>query len=236
MTNRVFAAISVRELPVPSAHRPLPKKEKQYYRVAVADDSELMREGIACVVEREKQFRVCGFAGDKKGTVALIEREKPDLLLLNLFLRDADGVDLLKGLVARFPAVRIVVSSAGSQELYGQRLLLAGAASYLPRRATARDLLAAMRLALGKQSAISRPTKHRQRGGAKAPSIEKLTDRELHVFRLIGRGMGTGDIARELGLSPRTIEYYREQIKQKLGYPNTSVLHKGAWEWSRRAP
>jgi DNA-binding NarL/FixJ family response regulator len=205
---------------------------RKQYRVAIADDNELMREGIACVVERDKQFCICGFATDKKGTITLLEEQKPDLLLLNLFLRDADGLDLLKHLVARFPGTRIVVSSAGSQELYGQRLLHAGASSYLSRRATAQDLLGAIRLAMKKKPPVTRPVKHHRRSVAKASSTSALTDRELHVFRLIGRGMGTGDIARELGLSPRTIEYYREQIKIKLGYRDTPALRKGAFEWS----
>ena len=177
-----------------------------------------MREGISCVVAREKGFKICGVAVDKKSTLALVEGKKPDVLLLSFFLDDCDGMDLVKDLAARFPRTRIVVTAAGSQELYAERLLHAGASACLPPRTTAHDLIDAIRKAVAPKRSRSREIRPRRRSGAGAPSLSALTDRELHVFRLIGRGRGTGDIARELGLSRKTIEYYREQIKSKLGY------------------
>src|SRR5436190_13728873 len=90
-----------------------------------------MREGISSVLRREKNFKICGFAVDKKSTFTLVEEKKPDLLLLSLFLKDADGIDLVKHLAACFPETRGVVTAAGSQELYSERLLQAGASACL---------------------------------------------------------------------------------------------------------
>jgi DNA-binding NarL/FixJ family response regulator len=193
-----------------------------------------MREGISCVVAREKGFKICGVAVDKKSTLALVEGKTPDVLLLSLFLRDCDGMDLVKDIAARFPRTRVVVTAAGSQELYAERLLRAGASACLPPRTTAHDLIDAIRRAVAPTRLRSREVGPRGRNNAGSPSLSALTDRELHVFRLIGRGGGTGDIARELGLSRKTIEYYRAQIKSKLGYHDTGALRKGAFEWAQR--
>ncbi len=193
-----------------------------------------MREGISCVVGREKELKVCGVAHDKKSTLALVEKGKPDVLVLNLFLRGCDGIDLVKAIVARFPQTRVILTNTRSQESYAERLLHAGALAWLPPRATARELIDAIRKAVAPARDSSRPIRHRGRSSGGAPSFSALTDRELHVFRLIGRGGGTGDIARELGLSRKTIEYYRERIKSKLDYADTDALRKGATQWVRR--
>lgn len=216
-----------------TASRVQPAVRRQY-RIAIAEDDELMREGISCVVAREKEFKVCGVAADKKSTLALVEGKKPDVLVLSLFLRDCDGIDLVKNLAARFPQTRIVVTAAGDHEFYAERLLHAGASAWLPPRSTAHDLIEAIRKAVAPNRGDFRPIRHRVAAAQVRPSLSALTDRELHVFRLIGRGGGTGDIARELGLSRKTIEYYRAQIKSKLGYNDTGALRKGAIEWAQR--
>lgn len=210
----------------------------QRYRIAIAEDNELMREGITAILHREKGFSICGFAVDKKSTLTLVEEKKPDVLLLSLFLKGADGLDLVKHLAARFRQTQVVITAAGSQELYSERLLRAGASACLsPARTTARDLIDAIRKAIApKPLAHSRSTLRRGGRSKGSLSLPALIDRELHVFRLIGRGGGTGDIARELGLSRRTVEYYREQIKRKLGYRDAAALHKGAFEWAQRMP
>jgi DNA-binding NarL/FixJ family response regulator len=208
--------------------------DKRQYRIAIAEDDELMREGISCVVAREKEFKICGVAADKKSTPCSGGEKKPDALLLNLFLAGCDGIDLLKDLTARFPQTRVVVTATRNQESYAERLLHAGASAWLPPRTTARDLIDAIRKVVAPKRGPSRPIRRRGRSSAGAPSFSALTDRELHVFRLIGRGGGTGDIARELGLSRKTIEYYRAQIKSKLGHKDTDALRKGAFQWAQR--
>ncbi|MBA3351383.1 MAG: response regulator transcription factor [Blastocatellia bacterium] len=171
--------------------------DQRQYRVAIAEDDELTREGISCVVAREKEFKICGVADDKKSTLELMEGKKPDVLLFNLFLDGCDGIDLLKDLAARFPQTRVVVTGTQNQESYAERLLHAGASAWLPRRATAHELIDALRRAVAPQPGCSRPIRHVGRSSEGPPSFSALTDRELHVFRLIGRGGGTGNIARE---------------------------------------
>ncbi len=143
---------------------------------------------------------------------------------------------MLKDIAARFPQTRVVVTATQNQELYAERLLHAGASAWLPRRATARELIDALRRAVAPKCGSSRPIRHRVRNSAGPPSFSALTDRELHVFQLIGAGLGTGRIAQELGLSRKTIETYREHIKLKLGYSNAEALRKGALEWTHHSP
>ena len=203
----------------------------QQYRIAIANNNELLREGIACVIRREKEFSICGFAGDRKNILALVEQQKPDVLLLEFHIDDFDALDLVKGLTVVSPRTRIVVIGVSSKELYGERLLHAGAATYFPSRVTAEQLLGAIRRVAAPESTGTRDV---QRTAPDNIGVSALTDRELHILCLIGRGHGTGDIARQLGLSRKTIEYYREQIKTKLDYRDASQLRKGAFEWARR--
>src|SRR4030095_546847 len=88
------------------------------YRIAIAEENELMHEGISSVLRRQEEFSICGVAVDKKSTLTIVEEKKPDVLLLSLFLKGADGIDLVKHLAARFPETRVVVTAAGSHELY----------------------------------------------------------------------------------------------------------------------
>ena len=190
-----------------------------------------MREGMASVLRRDSRFEICGVGCDRRSALTVVEETKPDVLLLSFLLENCDVLDLIKDVTARLPATRIIVTAMLSAELYCERLLRAGAFSCLPRsRTTGSELIDTVRSAVA-----ARPERARQtHSPSEAASISSLTDRELHVFRLIGRGVGTGDIARELGLSRKTIETYREKIKAKLRYHDTAELHRGAFEWARR--
>jgi len=202
-------------------------------RVAIAEDNEFMREGMAAVLRRQSRLEICGVAADRRSTLKLVEKEKPDVLLLSFLLENCDVIDLIKDIIARFPQTRLIVTAMLSAELYCERLLRAGAFACLPRsRTSASELIDTVRSAVAGKSGGVRQTRGQIEPAA--ASISSLTDRELHVFRLIGRGVGTGDIARELGLSRKTIETYREKIKRKLGYRDTGELHRGAFEWARR--
>ncbi len=215
--------------------RPTPtSRRSSVLLIAVAEDDELMREGICFVLTSEKQLKLCGVAADRKSVLELVEKKKPDILLLKLFLHDGDGIDLVKAIAARFPKTAVIVTSVTNPELYEHRLLEAGAQACLPVRARARDLRDVVRGAAAPKPASPRVTGRGVKTKDILTSLTKLTDRELHVFRLIGRGVGTGEIARKLGLSRKTIEYYRERIKTKLGYRDSTELHQRAFEWAQR--
>ena len=206
------------------------------YSVLIVDDDELIRRGIAAVISDESDFSVCGLAANEAGAVRLLERHKPDLLLLDLSLGHRDSMQFLKDISGRFAETKIIILSDEQHGGYGERGLEIGAAGYLAKSASAVHLIATMRaVAAGPGYAQSRrrslPTAKKRAG-----SVIGLTDRELHVFRLIAAGLGTSRIAQELRISRKTVETHREHIKLKLGYSNAEALRKGALEWAYHSP
>jgi len=204
--------------------------------VVIADDSTVAREGIAAIIHRKRGYPVLGLATDQRTTSELVEKHQPDLLVLEPFFGHHDGIFLLKQLAARFPRTRILAVSRESEEIYAERALRAGASGYWMKTETQEELIRAIDTVLAGELYVSpwialravhqvvhRPAKH--------PKVPNLTDRELHVFSLIGAGFGTTKIAQELGISPKTVETYHEHIKLKLGYPDADALHQGAREW-----
>ena len=207
------------------------------YNVLVVDDAELIRRGIAAIISAEPDFSICGLAGDEATAVRLLERHQPDLLLLDLSLGHRDGIQFLKNIAGRLAGTLIIALSEYGDQLYVTRALRAGASGYLTKRATAAQLLTTLRaVAAGDRPACAprNPSQRKVALRAEAPdrSAASLTDRELHVFQLIGAGLGTSRIAQELGLSRKTIETYREHIKLKLGYSNAEALLQGALDWA----
>ena len=204
--------------------------------VVVADDSTVAREGIAAIIRRDSRYVVCGLAADQQTTFRLLETHKPDLLLIEPFLGNQDGIFLLKEIAARITDTRILVISKEPEEIYAERALRAGASGYWMKTGGCGELLHAIETVLADELYVS-PTvallavhKLTEHPAAHANS-GSLTDRELHVFALSGAGYGTSRIAKELGISPRTVETYHEHIKVKLGYPDAAALHRGAREW-----
>lgn len=204
--------------------------------VVIADDSAVAREGLVAIIRRDLGYTVCGLATDEKTARELAEKHQPDLLVIEPFLGHLDGIFLLKELAARFPRVRILAVSRQREEIYAERALRAGASGYWMKTSTREELIRALDTILAGQlyvsprialrvvhEVVNRPVKH--------PKVPNLTDRELHVFKLKGAGLGTSRIAQELGISPKTVETYHEHIKLKLGYRDADALHRGAREW-----
>jgi DNA-binding NarL/FixJ family response regulator len=205
-------------------------------RVVVADDSTVAREGIAAIVRQDSRYKLWGLAADDRTTRELLEQHQPDLLLIEPFLGNRDGIFLIKELATRFPDTRILVISRRPEEVYAERALRAGASGYWMKTRRREELIHAIETVLAgelyvspqvAQRAVHKVVDH----PAAAPEAANLTDRELHVFALIGAGLGTSRIAKELGISPKTVETYDEHIKIKLGYPDSDALHRGAREW-----
>ena len=209
-------------------------------RILIADDEELIRTGVATIVSRDGNYAICGMADDERGTAELVDRTQPELLLLDLFLEHRDGLALIKDLAIRVPEMRILVLCDQEEHTYAQRAIEAGASGYLMKNASAEQLLHAIDSVLeGKIYLSDRCRLHAQlpveRRHHATDIAGQLTDRELHVFRLIGARLGTGRIAQELGLSRKTIETYREHIKRKLDYEDGKALSRGAIAWAARA-
>lgn len=204
--------------------------------VVIADDSAVAREGLVTIIRRDLGYTVCGLATDERTARELAEKHQPDLLVIEPFLGHLDGIFLLKELAARFPRVRILAVSRQREEIYAERALRAGASGYWMKTSTREELIRALDTILAGElyvsprialrvvhEVVNRPAIH--------PKVPNLTDRELHVFRLKGAGLGTSRIAHELGISPKTVETYHEHIKLKLGYRDADALHRGAREW-----
>jgi DNA-binding NarL/FixJ family response regulator len=205
-------------------------------RLLVADNSAVAREGIAAIIRRTSRYTLCGSAIDRRMTIELLEQHKPDVLLLELFLGSCDGLFLIKELADRFPETRILVISKQPEEVFAERALRAGASGYWMKTGTCEELIHAIETIIAGElyvsSGIALVAVHKLiENPAAYRHASNLTDRELHVFGLIGAGFGTNRIAKELGISPRTVETYDEHIKIKLGYPNADALHRGAREW-----
>jgi DNA-binding NarL/FixJ family response regulator len=204
-------------------------------RIVVADDSTVAREGIAAII-RDLPCALCGLSADQRTTSKLLEQHHPDLLLIEPFFGNRDGIFFLKELTGRFPETRILVVSKQQEEIYAERALRAGASGYWVKSGTREELVHAIETVLAGELYVSPEVAlvavHRLiENPASFRHASNLTDRELHVFGLIGAGFGTSRIAKELGISPRTVETYHEHIKLKLGYPDADALRRGAREW-----
>jgi DNA-binding NarL/FixJ family response regulator len=225
----------------PQPAPPAAPAAKAKTRVFVADDHPFIRVGLSHLINKEADMVVCGEAETVASVRSGVEREKPDLLLTDLCLGDGDGLDLIKGLKAQFPNLPILVLSQQDETLFAERTLRAGARGYIMKERATQDVMEGIRTILGGDLYVSRKVaalamRKLVEGGAEVAAnagseIAGLSDRELQVFRLLGAGKGTMEVAEALKLSHKTIETYRENIKRKLGLPNATALIHRATEW-----
>ncbi len=203
------------------------------WRVVVVGDTIVGEEGLAAIVGREKRYRVCGGAHGFYDAVELMRQYRPDVLLIEPFLEDRDAIRWIQDLAKEFPRTRILIVSRQSERVYAERALHAGAAGYWMKNGSAQELLHAVEtVAQGKIYVSPLITslaveKFAQRGEL-PQGLDSLSDRELAIFALIADGQGVGRIAKDLGISRKTVESHCTHIKTKLGYPNAEHLRKGA--------
>jgi DNA-binding NarL/FixJ family response regulator len=209
------------------------------HRIFLVEDHPIVRDGLAQLINDEPDLVVCGIGSDVNGSLEAIARTSPSVVLIDLLLGDDDGLDLVRALKTSFPHVRTLVLSMYAESLYAERALRAGARGYVTKLAPTESVLVAIRRVLAGEIYVSEATATRlvaklvggEGGGAPArgepltPDIlSRLSDREFEVFRLIGRGNGPSEIARQLGVSVKTVETHREHIKRKLGLSNGREL------------
>src|SRR5271165_3035596 len=213
-----------------------PKKRS---RILIVDDHPAVREALAYRISRQPDLEVCGEAADIAETLRIISETHPDLAVIDISLKSGNGIDLIKRIKDRNDGVRMLVWSMHTESLYAERALRAGALGYVNKdQATDKIVEAIRRVLQGKvylSDAMAEKMLHRAVGGGPKDvtplPLDVLADRELEVFRLIGQGVKTAEIAERLHLSVKTIETYRDRIRQKLDLSDGTELAHYATKW-----
>ena len=209
------------------------------FRVLLIDDHPIVRQGLALLIDREADLSVCGEAEGARSAFHAIATLRPDIVLLDISLSGPDGLDVLKEIRMKTGSLPVLILSMHDESIYAERAMRAGANGYIMKQeATEKVLVAIRRILQGGVYLSDRLTNTMLQQfvhGTWAPKtspLVTLTDRELEVFRLIGEGHGTRQIADELHLSVKTIESYQAHIKEKLSLRNARELVQHAIEWT----
>jgi DNA-binding NarL/FixJ family response regulator len=208
-------------------------------RVLVVDDHPIVRQGLTLLINRESDLTVCGEAEDAHTAMQSLTSTRPDILVVDISLNGPDGLDLLKNVRSRHPELPVLILSMHDESIYAERALRAGAQGYIMKQEATEKVLVALRRILSREIYVSERIAnrmlHRYIGNpsaSKPSSIADLTDRELEVFRLIGEGHSTRQIAEELHISVKTVESYQSHIKEKLSLRSARELVQHAIQWS----
>jgi DNA-binding NarL/FixJ family response regulator len=199
--------------------------------VVVVDDHPLIRRGLAELIANEPGLTVCGEAADAATAWTEVERAAPELMIIDLSLKASDGLQLIKGIRARYPAIRVLVVSMHDEKLYAERALQAGATGYVQKQEPPEVVVQAIREVVAGHVYLSRAMTERLlrqavlgAGAEPRSPVETLSDRELEILELLGEGLSTPDIARQLHLSKKTVQSHREHLKEKLQLKSAAEL------------
>jgi DNA-binding NarL/FixJ family response regulator len=211
-------------------------------RVLIVDDHPMVRLGLSMNISADPDFEVCGEAGSESEALELLRKISPDLMIVDVSLKEGNGIELIKQIRGRYPRLPILVVSGFKESLYGERALRAGASGYLNKQESQAKLIEALRMILKGGRYVSpellgrlvgQALDHSETDGERSGDgvMRILSDRELEIFRMIGLGMTSGAIANELHLSRHTIDTHRENIKRKTGAKNAGELSRQAVQW-----
>jgi DNA-binding NarL/FixJ family response regulator len=207
-------------------------------RVLIVDDHPIVRTGLAALIDAEADMRVCAQAEDYEGALAAIDREAPDLVVIDLYLRESSGLDLLKEVARR--EIRAIVVSMQDAPTWAERALAAGARGYVHKSDAGRNVVQAIRRVQAGRLFVSESLSEvllERRVAAppaersQAQAVADLTDREIDVLMRIGSGLTTHQISADLHISAKTVQTYRERIKRKLGVDSAAGLSHEATRW-----
>ena len=212
------------------------------HRIFLIDDHPLVLEGLTNLINGQDDLMVCGEAEDSAGAMAGIARSRPDVALIDISLKNESGLELVKNLDSQFPLVALIVLSMHDEALYAERALRAGARGYVMKRETTKSVLNAIRRVLEDSVCVSERVVNSMArrlslsGKASASSpVERLSDRELEIFRLLGQGRTTAQIAEDLHLSLKTVQAYCARAKEKFGVDSLGELLRAAIRWEEAA-
>jgi DNA-binding NarL/FixJ family response regulator len=208
-------------------------------RVLIVEDHPIFRMGLRELINQVDELEVCDEADDVAGARKAIASTEPDIAIVDLSLRNSNGMDLIKELSGRDKQIPVVVLSMHDEKIYAERCLQAGAKGYIMKQEASVSVVKAIRSVLSGNCYVSERIMtqvigrlHRDDEPARTSPFDILTDRELEVFQLVGKGLTSGDIAKRLNLSVKTVGTYRERIKDKLGFKRCGELVRVAVLWT----
>jgi DNA-binding NarL/FixJ family response regulator len=207
------------------------------HQVFIVDDHPLVREGLANLINQQADLKVCGEAEDSATAMSGIQAIPPDVVLVDISLKNESGLELVKTLKTQYPDLAVIVISMHDEALYAERALHAGARGYVMKRETTKNMLTAIRRVLEGDVYVSdrvvnsMAKRMSSRKTAAAEPVERLSDRELEIFRLLGQGRTPSQIAEDLRLSLKTVQAYCARAKEKFGVTSLTELLRAAIRW-----
>jgi DNA-binding NarL/FixJ family response regulator len=214
--------------------------DRKVSKILIVDDHPMIRERLAEVIQKEQDLVVCGEAEDVRQALKAASEQTPDLAIVDLSLRNSHGLDFIKDLRALNPRTLILALSMHDEALLAERVIRAGARGYITKQEATRRIMVAIRTVLAGKLYLTESLALRLASrvtqvsdGSSTMSVEKLTDRELRVFELIGHGQGTRQIAGDMGIHVATVETYRSRIKEKLNLRDANELRQSAIRWTQ---
>lgn len=214
------------------------KKNETKTQILLVDDHPVVRDGLTTIINHQRDLNVCGGADDAHQALKAISELKPDIVVVDISLKNSDGIELTKSIKAKYPKLRVLVLSVHDESIYAERALRAGARAYLMKEVVSENIVKAIRsVSKGEiyvSDTISKKFLHKIAGDKAATTktpVENLSDREFEIFRLIGEGYKTSQIAKKLHLSVKTVETYRGRLKEKLNITDASKLLRYAIKW-----
>jgi len=214
---------------------------KPKIRCLIVDEHPIVREGLRSLLTKQSDFEICGEADCLLDALRLVEQTHPDIVTVAISLKNSDGLSLIRRIRDLDPSIRMLVCSLFDDALYAERALHAGAMGYINKHEPTDTIVQAIRQILSGRVYLSHGMSDRlaQRlvGGrdqVRLPIVEILSDRELEVFRMIGEGLTSEQIARKLHIGVKTIETHRRRIKSKLNLENTAQLARNAAQWAMK--
>ena len=221
----------------PMNHSPS-KKVGHKSRVFIVDDHPLVREGLTNLINGQDDLIICGEAENSAQALDGIMKALPDVAIVDISLENESGLELVKQLAIQFPQVALIVLSMHDESLYAERALRAGARGYVMKHETSKSVLASIRRVLGggvyvSERIVNRMARRVSSGREPVTSspVERLSDRELEIFRLLGQGRTTAQIAADLNLSLKTVQAYCARAKEKFGVSSLTELLRAAIRW-----
>ncbi len=211
---------------------------KKKIRIIIVDDHVILREGLTLIINLEEDFEICGEAEDAAEAFRLIGELQPDLAIVDITLKESSGIELVRDLKSLEYNIPVLILSMHDESFYANRAIKAGARGYIMKQETSMNLANAIRKIMSGKIYLSEKMTDQMLTSLSSPQNEpmlspvgQLSNRELEVFELIGQGLSTRQIAKNINLSDKTIGAYKENIKQKLGLKGAAELARHAFDW-----